>query len=45
MRDLAEALMPAVTGLGGADAPTRARFDHLLLTVHEQDGTAAGHRP
>ncbi|MFE7722919.1 PAS and ANTAR domain-containing protein [Nocardia rhizosphaerihabitans] len=45
LRDLSEALMPAVTELGGADTPTRARFDHLLLTVHERDGTAAGHRP
>lgn len=43
LRDLAARLVAAVTEFGGAETNTRTRFDHLLLTVH--DNPLPGHRP
>ncbi|MFF7943258.1 PAS and ANTAR domain-containing protein [Nocardia gamkensis] len=36
LRVLAEKLVAGLAAFGGADTRTRTRFDHLLLTVHEQ---------
>lgn len=36
LRDLAAKLVAAVGEFGGTETPTRTRFDHLLLTVHER---------
>ncbi|GAB2677427.1 PAS and ANTAR domain-containing protein [Nocardia goodfellowii] len=36
LRQVAEQLVGAIAGLGGAPVGFRSRFDHLLLTMHER---------
>lgn len=43
LRALAEGLVSALHDFHGAEVHTRARFDHLLLTVHEHTETHTPH--